>query len=394
MEHELNRPPGKAGLQGQGLNMNMSCEALTWFLILLACILLSFPQKLRASHPEDIEAEIEARKEEMGRHKSVLERLSAREREVYSQLAQTEDRLDKISDKLDQQEQRLVELQSREAGMLENYEKLTREREKSLKRVKGLISDLWPIYLESRAQGLAGMNEWAQMDRRISWLQAVHQEMNQALSLLREQSRELAANMEELRIARSDFEDQLKGVNSLKDQMLDKKLVFFRELQAIRVQKLTGQELVEEIMEVIESLNYKLKSAAPDLDIESFHGDLPWPVQGRIVEAYNPYSNPPHKGLSISLSGTDPVRAISWGKVVHNDTLRGFGRVVIIFHGDDYYSLYAYLSESRASIGQEVEQGEIIGTAGYYPQINSHGIYFELRFKQKPINPYQWLDKS
>ncbi len=394
MKHKLNKPPGKAGLQGHGLIMNISREALTWFLVLLACVLLSFPQKLRASHQEDIEAEIEARKEEISRHKSVLERLSAREREVYSQLAQTEDRLDEISDKLDQQEQRLVELQSREADMLDRYEKLNREREKTLKRVKGLVSDLWPIYLESRAQGLAGMDEWAQLDRRISWLQAVHQEMNQALSLLRDQSRELAANMKELEVARSDFESQLDRVNNLKDQMLDKKLGFVRELQEIRAQKLAGQELVEEIMGVIDSLNYNLKSATIDRDMKSFQGDLPWPAQGRIVQAFNPSNNPPHNGLSISLSENAPVRAISWGKVVHNDTLRGFGRVVIIFHGDDYYSLYAYLSGSNTSIGQEVEQGENIGTAGYYPQINSHGIYFELRFKQKPINPYQWLGKS
>ena len=81
------------------------------------------------------------------------------------------------------------------------------------------------------------------------------------------------------------------------------------------------------------------------------------------------------------------MQSIFWGKVVHNDTLRGFGHVVIVYHGFDYYSLYAYLSETYVRNGQEVEKDEPLGVVGYYPKADGPGLYFELRFHQKPINP-------
>jgi len=85
------------------------------------------------------------------------------------------------------------------------------------------------------------------------------------------------------------------------------------------------------------------------------------------------------------------VRSVFWGKVVHNDVLRGLGKVVILFHGGDYYTLYAYLSDTSVQTGQDVEKDEVIGHVGYYPEAHGNGLYFELRFHQKPINPLLWL---
>jgi len=85
------------------------------------------------------------------------------------------------------------------------------------------------------------------------------------------------------------------------------------------------------------------------------------------------------------------VRSVFWGKVVHNDVLRGLGKVVILYHSGDYNSLYAYLSDVNVETGQDVEKDEPLGHAGYYPEAHGNGLYFELRFRQKPINPQLWL---
>jgi len=361
--------------------------------IILLCSMMLSPRPAPASHPEDIESEIESRREEVSEHRRTLERLSSREREVYSRLAETEDRLDAISLELQGQEEKLVQLQAREANIFQEYQDLSRERDKTRARAQEILADLWPIYLESRSQGLAEMQDWAQMDRQIQWLRAIHQEMNITLARLQDQTRQVTTRLAELQSAKEEFEKQLGEVNALKDRLLEKKLGFVQELQEIRAEKLAREEMVEEIMDVIESLNYRLK-VVTERDFAELKGHLPWPARGEVKASYSPSDSPPHNGMSISLEEHAPVRAISWGKVVHNDTLRGFGRVVIIFHGDDYYSLYAYLSESNVAIGQDVEQGETIGKAGYYPEINTYGIYFELRLKQKPINPADWLSKS
>jgi septal ring factor EnvC (AmiA/AmiB activator) len=123
-------------------------------------------------------------------------------------------------------------------------------------------------------------------------------------------------------------------------------------------------------------------------------GHLPWPGHGKVVASFNPGAAPPVRGIGIEVDRKQPVQAVSWGKVVHNDQLRGFGRVVILYHGDDYYTLYAFLANSPLRMGQKVEKGETIGTTGFYPPANGPGLYFELRFGQKAVNPMDWLASS
>jgi septal ring factor EnvC (AmiA/AmiB activator) len=121
-------------------------------------------------------------------------------------------------------------------------------------------------------------------------------------------------------------------------------------------------------------------------------GELLWPAQGKVVVSYGGaeegrFAN----GLGFSLAQGAGVRSVSWGEVVYNDMLRGFGHVVIVYHGQDYYSLYAFLSHISVRSGQKVEKGESLGQAGYFPAAQGPGLYFELRRKQLPIDPRSWL---
>ncbi len=363
--------------------------------LLLTLFFMSTWDTSLAEPSEELRSEIETRQEQLVKHKSAVDRLSKQEREAYSKLARAEDRLDEISSILDSRENELADIVSRQAEIADQHEQLSREKASTQKKLEGLLENIWPIFLESQGKGLAEMMEWSDLDREITWLRAIYQEAERTYSLLQEQSESLTSSLNEIQIMKEEFQASLVQVNKTKDQLLNQKLDFLRELQEIRAQRLAGEEMVNEIIEIIDSLNYQLSATViHKIEFEDLKGHLIWPARGNLVSSYSPSGDPPHNGLSISLNQDSPIQAISWGKVMHNDTLRGFGRVVILFHGNNYYTLYAYLSESNLQIGQEVEKGETIGRPGYYPQINNHGIYFELRFKQKAINPIPWLEKS
>lgn len=157
--------------------------------------------------------------------------------------------------------------------------------------------------------------------------------------------------------------------------------------------KVTREQEVNGLLDTINKLNYRLKSLTSK-KILNFKGSLPRPCEGRTKIRFNLSAKPPVRGEGIKTAGNVDVKSIFWGKVVHNDTLRGFGRVVIIYHGYNYYSLYAYLAESFVKTGQEVEKDEIIGKTGYYPKLKETGLYFELRFHQKPVNPKNGLPEN
>ena len=73
------------------------------------------------------------------------------------------------------------------------------------------------------------------------------------------------------------------------------------------------------------------------------------------------------------------------GKVVHDDVLRGFGRVIILLHDESWYSLYAFLAESKVDMGQEVKAAQPIGLAGFYPRRTGRGSILSCGFTRNQL---------
>ena len=78
------------------------------------------------------------------------------------------------------------------------------------------------------------------------------------------------------------------------------------------------------------------------------------------------------------------------GTVAFADFFRGYGLMVVVDHGGKHHSLYAHLAENRVQAGDQVTAGQTIGTAGA-SGLDGPGLYFEMRFQGKPVDPADWL---
>ena len=74
--------------------------------------------------------------------------------------------------------------------------------------------------------------------------------------------------------------------------------------------------------------------------------------------------------------------------------LKGYGNLMIINHGNNYYTLYAHVEEMYKKKGEQVDIGEIIGTAGDTGSIKGPCLHFEVRHHGKPVDPLKWLKKG
>ena len=126
-------------------------------------------------------------------------------------------------------------------------------------------------------------------------------------------------------------------------------------------------------------------------------GRMPFPVQGLIEVGFGKVLNPRfntvtfQKGLDIRAPLGSPVAAVGAGKVVHAGPFRGYGNLVIIDHGEGYHSLYAHLEELSKGVGDEVKEGDRLGTVGETGSLKGAYLYFEIREKGKPVDPKSWL---
>ncbi|HHQ4479513.1 TPA: peptidoglycan DD-metalloendopeptidase family protein, partial [Aeromonas veronii] len=117
-----------------------------------------------------------------------------------------------------------------------------------------------------------------------------------------------------------------------------------------------------------------------------------WPAKGRIVEGFS-VAEQGNKGIDIAGQKGQPVYAASSGKVVYaGSALRGYGKLIILKHDDDYLSAYAHNDELRVKEGDSVKGGSVIANMGSTdaPDVRLH---FEIRYRGKSINPMSYLPK-
>jgi murein DD-endopeptidase MepM/ murein hydrolase activator NlpD len=118
-----------------------------------------------------------------------------------------------------------------------------------------------------------------------------------------------------------------------------------------------------------------------------------WPSPRRAISGwyFHDPENPRHNGLDIAAYLHDPIYAAAAGTVVFADVSGGYGNLVILEHADGWESWYAHLSVISVVVGQEVEQGEVIGAAGSTGYSTGPHLHFELRYQGRPVDPLVYL---
>jgi len=123
-------------------------------------------------------------------------------------------------------------------------------------------------------------------------------------------------------------------------------------------------------------------------------GKLPWPVKGKLVKKFGEQrSDSQWDGVLIKAKEGRDIRAITRGRVVYADWLRGYGLLTIIDHGKGYMTLYAFTQSLYRTVGEWVDAGSVIATVGVSGGQSEAGLYFGIRKKGKPVNPVKWCRK-
>jgi murein DD-endopeptidase MepM/ murein hydrolase activator NlpD len=125
-----------------------------------------------------------------------------------------------------------------------------------------------------------------------------------------------------------------------------------------------------------------------------------WPVEGRLMSSFggrtDPFSGEGawHTGVDLSAPQGTVVHAAADGIVVHAEWSGGYGRLVIVDHGNGVQTYYGHLSRFEVVTGQEIRRGDILGKSGSSGRVTSPHLHYEVRVGGTPMNPYQYLAKS
>lgn len=120
---------------------------------------------------------------------------------------------------------------------------------------------------------------------------------------------------------------------------------------------------------------------------------LRWPVKGKLQSRFGAQRHSGQmrwKGVMLAADEGKSVHSISSGRVVFADWLRGYGLMMIVDHGQKYLTLYGHNQTLLKKVGDWIEAGEVISLVGNTGGQAKAGLYFEIRYKNKPVNPARW----
>lgn len=208
---------------------------------------------------------------------------------------------------------------------------------------------------------------------------------------------------------------QRSGEQNLEKQVQNitvERLKRARLLEEIRNKKSLEIAAIKSLEEAARTLDNVIKSLNTETDktdnaynaslkgLESLKGLLKQPVRGKIISHFGAYTDPKYNvvnfrsGIDIEAERGEPIKSVVAGKIIYSGWFKGYGNMIIIDHGESYYTVYAHLEENFKSKGDLVEAEEVIATAGDAGSLSGPGLYFEVRHHGKPVDPVEWFKPS
>jgi septal ring factor EnvC (AmiA/AmiB activator) len=137
--------------------------------------------------------------------------------------------------------------------------------------------------------------------------------------------------------------------------------------------------------------------ATPGTGFAALRGRLAWPADGRVVAEYGAQVHPRfgtktfRNGIDIDVAEGTTITAVAAGNVLYTGWFRGYGNLIIVDHGGEYFTLYAHAANITVHEGDEVKLGQVIGTVGDTGSLQGPRLYFEVRHAGRPQDPAHWL---
>jgi murein hydrolase activator len=317
------------------------------------------------------------------------DKLAAQSRTLLGDLRQLEIRRDIAAEQVKTADAVVGSAQAALQQTTDRLNALETQRESHLPDLKVRLVDIYKRGRGGYARMLfdvRGLREFARAMRAVSALTTINEQKiaahRRTLTQLRQQRDAMQQHTHELEAAAKEAE-RARGEAQ--------RAVAAREalIAEIDQRRDLNAQLAGELDVAYQRLREQLANASAGRPVEpvslplaSFRGALDWPVAGRFTRSRN--------GIEIGAAEGTAVVAVHPGTVDYADAFTGFGNLVILDHGGNYYSLYGYLASIDVARGQQVDAGAELGRVGTAPA-GPPTLYFELRVDGRSVDPIQWL---
>jgi len=214
---------------------------------------------------------------------------------------------------------------------------------------------------------------------------------------LKEDEQELQGLKNQTEQKRAEIKEDRSKKTRLLNSVRDEKRIHVAAIRELEAASAQLQALINRLEKEIRA-KAKVEILPPaGKGLGAFRGKLPFPVEGRILSTFGKNENPKfntftvQKGIEIEALPGAEIRAVYDGRVLYSDWFKGYGKILIIDHGEGYYTLSGHASSLLKKVGEDVQTGEVVALVGDTGSLKGPCLYFEIRQRGKPLNPLEWF---
>lgn len=342
--------------------------------------------------------------EKIDLNKKVLVETDKAQRQAVFNIHQTNEKIKQINKNFSELNQKVFDYENQARataqGIAELKDKIKVQRKQLGQRMSAIykMNDLGVLRLLLADQGMVNF------DKNLKFLKLVvqrdydligqYKKNIQNLEIkeesLKRQLHKLTKSKKNLKKLEKRLEAQQQNKVQLLSSLRKKHKSKLKEIKKLRssVKNYTLDDLTVEISELMQTSFYEYK------------GKMHPPVNGSVAIKYGLYTEPEylfrlnHKGVFYSAGKENLVRSVYPGTVEYVGDWFGTGGVVIINHGDNYFSLYAHLKDIQVKKGDRLNLQQEFAYVDKDPILGEYGLYFELRHFSEAIDPAPWFKKE
>lgn len=363
-------------------------------------------------HAAEVQRELEGIKKRMEKERQGISKVQRKESSVLKRLGEIEETLENKSKELNginsKMDRLSAELQKREREIKKLG--LSREKRKELLKKRVLALYKWqrggsPFLL------LNGGSSVSDLMRQRRYLELMLDYDQRLVSSLGEEAARQEVLKNELSQRRSEIEEQRKALLGVKESIRIEREKKREMLASLKREKETRSRALKELEQAAQRLQKMMdeisrkalvKSREPPagVGLGAMRGKLDYPVRGALTGSFGKVKHPEfsaelfRKGIDIEAPYGEQIRAVEAGKVIFADRFSGYGKMMVVDHGERYYTVYAHLSEALKKSGESVRKGEPIALVGDTDSLAGARLYFEIRKDGKPLDPLPWFKKQ
>jgi septal ring factor EnvC (AmiA/AmiB activator) len=343
--------------------------------------------------------------------KTKLQNLTEMKKEEESIVSKMKNINNKISNKekeLNQYNKRISQTRSKINNVSKEINSINDKLDSSQQYLEEHIVALYKRQYNNDAMMLISADNYNDLIKKSRYISLVAYHNNAVLNEYKDKLNKVNSQKEKLESLQSKLNTNKKEIrnktNRFKADLARKDEI----LAEVRVRRVAHEKKIKdlktssrEIMDMVNKLKTKeMPESILGKGFRSLKGQLPWPVDGAVVGSFGKYKDPEfniagfRNGIEIKAGSGDAAQAIAGGRVVYINKFKGYGNMLIIDHGNGYHSLYGNLSEMSLEKGNLLVNGMNVGRITKSGKSDDHVLYFEIRYRGKPIDPMDWLEKT